>query len=77
MACVAKKEKPKRHQMTDAWKASVDAALKARDWTRADLARQLDVHKTVVSAMLGRQNVSALARVDFEPSSRSRGSSRE
>ena len=60
MACVAKKEKPKRHQMTDEWKTSVDVALAAKDWTRADLARQIGVHKTVVSAMLGRQNVSAL-----------------
>lgn len=45
--------------MTPAWKASVDAALVARDWTRTQLATACGVHKTVISAMLSERQVAS------------------
>lgn len=45
--------------MTAAWKASVDAALEARGWTRTQLAIECGLHKTVISSMLSERQVAS------------------
>lgn len=45
--------------MTERWKDLVDESLAARGWTRADLARETGLAKSVVSAMLSPRQVSS------------------
>lgn len=48
-----------RYQMTDAWKAGVDAELERRGWSRTDLARNAGLAKSVISAMLSPRQVAS------------------
>lgn len=45
--------------MTAAWKASVEAELTARGWTRSELAQRTGLHKTVITSVLSERQVSS------------------